>query len=198
MATNNFIEASKKERWALKNIFDKHFKLDKKNWEWEIKYTDPFKYDDYDCVILKYNKGWSIQQRYIVKMKIRETKYPDYLFELKKYNKLKFFLYGDRQSEILYINTTPEGTFVWNISKMEKENKLGKIYGLDAPKQSMAEKREYINKKGFLLKPEDALFKCNWKWDEGEYIQMLREQEMIRRKTNKIMKKGLESFFDSL
>jgi elongation factor 4 len=68
----------------------------------------------------------SIKKNHIWEAKIRDANYNEILFEKIKYNSLKKVAqrYEGAESDIFYISTHPDGTYIFNITNIEKEGKL--------------------------------------------------------------------------
>jgi hypothetical protein len=84
--------------------------------------------EEYDSVVCRF-KDNKIHQNHIWEAKIRDADYQDILFEKNKYNSLKKICkrFDGAPSEIYYVSTHPSGTYVFNITKIEKDNKLNWI-----------------------------------------------------------------------
>lgn len=126
-----FYEKSLLERAYLKLIFDKlPTTYDYKTWM-----TPADGFDVYDGVILKFEKGTSkLIDRYLIECKVRDAFYPELLFEKIKYDDLRKErtkmdrktnkeCYTDIRSRIVYISVTPQGTYWYDIDKLEKDFK---------------------------------------------------------------------------
>lgn len=109
-----FIERSEKERIAFKQIIDILFK-DKKI----IYYTtDVYSKDKYDgSVSVICPETGSIIKRYTIEVKIRDTHYDELLYEKIKHNALTQ-IRKEFDSEILYFNITPKGSYIFRINKL--------------------------------------------------------------------------------
>ena len=123
-----FYEKSLLERGYLKLIFDKlPTAYDYKTWM-----TPAEGYEVYDGVILRFEKGTSkLIDRMIVEVKVRDKFYPELILEkiklddLKKVrrqmdNKTKKECYTDVKTRLIYINITPQGSFFFDLDKLNK------------------------------------------------------------------------------
>lgn len=171
MNTNNdkFIEASKRERYTLKYILPLIKEKMPKDYEWTEYITDIYGYDVYDCLLQAYIEG-SIQKRFIIEVKIRDKHWEDLILETEKLKSLKSKIFDDK-AQILYINITPKGTYIFNLTKLEKQNKLVKNT-LMANKATMASRDEKVNKGVYFLNVGDAL-KLEWTFNENEYKESI-------------------------
>ena len=128
---NKFYEKSLLERAYLKMIFDKlPTSYDYKTWM-----TPAEGYDVYDGVILRFEKGTSILiDRLIIEVKCRDLYYDSLFLEkiklddLKKARrqmdtKTKKECFIDVKTRIIYINVTPNGTFWFDLDKLENDFK---------------------------------------------------------------------------
>jgi hypothetical protein len=126
---NKFYEKSLLERAYLKMIFDKlPTSYDYKTWM-----TPAEGYDVYDGVILRFEKGTSkLIDRMICEVKVRDTYYPELIFEKIKYDDLKKVRRQmdtktkkecliDIKTRIIYINVTPGGSYFFDIDKLQKD-----------------------------------------------------------------------------
>lgn len=77
--------------------------------------------DCYDAYVMLYdNVTKSLISRTMIELKIRDIHYPDLLLEKKKLDSLKLKS-KESGAEIMYISVTPEGSFVFNLTEMEKQ-----------------------------------------------------------------------------
>lgn len=126
-----YIERSRKERICLKNIFSKF----SNEYDFKWYFTDEESKEKYDCLLIKYKKlTATILGIYFIEIKVRDEHYPNLMLERIKYNNLKDLvnkydkrMYNDKPSEIVYVSTTPEGSYWWNLSKYDM-NKVEWVY----------------------------------------------------------------------
>jgi hypothetical protein len=124
-----FYEKSLLERGYLKMIFDKlPTAYDYKTWM-----TPAEGYEVYDGVILRFEKGTSnLIDRMIVEVKVRDKFYPELILEKIKFEDLKKVRRQmdaktkkecliDVKTRLIYINITPQGSFFFDLDKLEKE-----------------------------------------------------------------------------
>jgi hypothetical protein len=124
-----FYEKSLLERGYLKLIFDKlPTAYDYKTWM-----TPAEGYEVYDGVILRFEKGTSkLIDRMIIEVKVRDKFYNDLILEKIKFNDLKKVkrqmdtktkkdCYMDVKTRLIYINITPEGSYFFDLDKLQKE-----------------------------------------------------------------------------
>lgn len=147
-----FQEASKKERWALKHILPS-----------QTKYTEINSFDKYDAITLIKDT------KFIVEAKIRDTHYPTLLLETIKCNDL---INESKKlaADIMYVVFTPDGTFIFNITKLLQSNpELFEINNLNCPKSTMGD-TTYKTKTTYLL-PIKFAKKHNFKFDVWKYLE---------------------------
>jgi hypothetical protein len=133
--------ASSKERFALRHILPKNTKYTK------IKSTIR-----YDAMTTINNKS------YIVEAKVRTKHYTAQLYESNKHSDL-LELSENSNMPILYITFTPQGTYIFNITKLMITNPEFFIKSnIDCPKTT-AEKSYKVNKDVFLLPIELAIYR---------------------------------------
>ncbi len=113
---SDYTERSEKERVVVNQTIPNI--LNNLKEEYTIQYyTTPIdSMDIYDFYIMILKDG-STKKRIIGEVKVRDAHYPDLLLEKKKYNSLKKKA-EETGATIMYINTTPEGTFIFNLSKI--------------------------------------------------------------------------------
>ena len=124
-----FYEKSLLERGYLKMIFDKlPTAYDYKTWM-----TPAEGFEVYDGVILRFEKGTSkLIDRMIVEVKVRDKFYPELILEKIKFDDLKKVrrqmdtktkkeCYTDVKTRLIYINITPQGSYFFDLDKLEKE-----------------------------------------------------------------------------
>ncbi|OJW82083.1 MAG: hypothetical protein BGO69_15915 [Bacteroidetes bacterium 46-16] len=112
-----FINQSKDERVLLDNIINGIFNKAKYNIEYY--FTAAESQDVYDAYVMLFDKEThSMRKSYVIEMKIRNTHYDDLMLEKIKYKDLKAVSVGTGAS-ILYINTTPQGTYIFNLSELD-------------------------------------------------------------------------------
>ena len=126
---NKFYEKSLLERGYLKMIFDKlPTTYDYKTWM-----TPAEGYEVYDGVIFRFEKGTSkLIDRMIIEVKVRDKFYNELILEKIKFNDLKKVrkqmdsrtkkdCYMDIKTRLIYINITPEGSYFFDLDKLQKE-----------------------------------------------------------------------------
>lgn len=150
-----FIEASKKERYGLKYILPHIKKLNTK-YTWTDYMTDIYSYDVYDCLLQAYDNG-SKKKIFIIEVKVRDTHYPELILETKKLRDLKTKILHPTITDILYINITPMGTYIFNVSRLEKEGKLIPSK-LTANKATMTSRTDKVEKGVIMLDINEAKF----------------------------------------
>ena len=163
---SKFIEASKRERWCLRTILPLIKEMNPK-FTWTEYITDIFGYDSYDCLLQAWKDG-SVKIRYIIEVKVRTNHYDELILEKKKLNDLKKKILDPTTTEIIYINITPKGTFLFNISRLEKEGKLitSKMIMNKSTMQSTSNKIE----KGIILLDVVKARRFDFKFNEGDYL----------------------------
>ena len=163
MSDNNFVIKSIKERIGLDYIIPELFK-DKL---YSSYYTDIYGKEIYDAFIqehkeelFEYNgvvekhKGITIK-RFLIEVKVRDDFYLDGLMlEYKKLNDLKKKA-KNVDATIIYISITPNGTYCFNLSKMENNFKWETK---NCPISTVDPSRGRVDKKVVMLKLDTAKF----------------------------------------
>jgi hypothetical protein len=118
-----FLRKSERERIMLDLLFAKIYNKGKT--QDNIYHTPADGKDEYDSVVCRFLNG-IISKNHIWEAKIRDTNYSDILFEKKKYQSLKKVAekYSGAECDIFYVSTHPDGTYVFNITEIEKSGKL--------------------------------------------------------------------------
>lgn len=118
-----FLRKSERERIMLDLLFAKIYNKGKT--QDNIYHTPADGKDEYDSVVCRFLNG-IISKNHIWEAKIRDANYSDILFEKKKYQSLKKVAerYNGAECDIFYVSTHPDGTYVFNITEIEKSGKL--------------------------------------------------------------------------
>ena len=170
---NDFEKAAYMERIAFKNFIKLYNLFEGDNFDIDIR---PYEGNDkYDVLISKHNDG-SIYKRYIIELKIRDKDFDSegYVYETKKHKSLMDIknLDGDN-NEILYINFTPNGTYIWFIDRIIANYKpIRKKMN----KATMNSRSDKSNKGTYLLLPKDAK-KYEYRWDIRQFNEKIEEEK---------------------
>jgi hypothetical protein len=118
-----YLKKSQRERVMLNLLFGKIY--NKNGFNDNIYHTPAEGKEPYDSVVCRFKNG-IIQKNHIWEAKIRDADYDDILFEKIKYNSLKKIAkkYDAVECDIFYVSSHPSGTYVFNITQIEKDNKL--------------------------------------------------------------------------
>ena len=175
---DDFEKSAYKERIAFKNFIKLYHLFEGDNFDIDIR---PYEGNDYyDVLISKHNDG-SIYKRYIIELKVRDEDYDEegYVYETKKHRDLMDIKNLDPDNnEILYINFTPNGTYIWFIDKIIANYKpIRKKMN----KATMNSRTDKSDKGTYLLLPKDAK-KYEYRWDMRQF------NEEIEAKKQKQMK----------
>jgi len=121
-----YIRKSERERIMLNLVFSKIY--NKNEYQDNIHHTPADSKEPYDSIVCRFLNG-IINKNHIWEAKIRDANYNEILFEKIKYNSLKKVAqrYEGAPSDIFYISTHPNGTYIFNITQIEKDNKLNWI-----------------------------------------------------------------------
>jgi hypothetical protein len=118
-----YIRKSERERIMLnvlfKQIYNKNGIVD------NIYHTPVDSREKYDSLVCRF-KDNRIYQNHIWEAKLRGANYDDILFEKIKYNSLKKICkrFDGAPCEIFYVSTHPNGTYIFNITKIEEKYSL--------------------------------------------------------------------------
>lgn len=79
----------------------------------------------YDAFVSIFEIGGQLKANHIIEVKVRDIHYDEMMLEKRKYDELKAVLKREYNvADIIYINTTPKGTFIWNVTKLEEQQKI--------------------------------------------------------------------------
>jgi len=191
MATT-FKEAEEKERFCLRKILPDVLS---KDYEWINFYTPINSYAPYDCLVQGLIDG-STKKRYIIEIKLREPFFdPEnkgYVLEISKLNGMKKCIL-DEETELLYINTTETGTYVWNITQLENKGLLKPSNG-NFNKSKMGSDKSKVNKGCIYLRTDLAEFHLPFKFNETLFQKEI-ENERLKNKKIKEKMDLMEWFF---
>ena len=117
-----YYKKSVRERIMLDILFSRIY--NKNEFQDNIHHTPADSKEPYDSIVCRFDG--TIKQNHIWEAKIRDANYTEILFEKIKYESLKKIAkrYEGAPSDIFYVSTHPNGTYIFNITKIEKEGKL--------------------------------------------------------------------------
>jgi hypothetical protein len=163
--TNDFEKAAYMERIAFRNFIKLYNLFQGEGYDIDIR---PYEGQDvYDVLVSKHNDG-SIYKRYIIELKIRDKDFDNegYVYETKKHKSLTNIKNLDPDNnEILYINFTPNGTYIWFIDRI-----IGNYQSIkkEMNKATMNSRSDKSNKTTYLLLPKDAKH-YQYRWDIKQF-----------------------------
>lgn len=192
--SNEFQAAAFKERLAWKNL-NKTYTI--YNTETKIDIRPYEGMDPYDIAAHHNNKKQEIdiielKIRYLEGTRLDMANKEGWFFEKNKYTSLKKIKEMDPDRiKIKYISFTNNGTYIWDIDQLEKENKL-KIGISSMNKATMCSTTHKIDKHRYCLKSEWAQF-YPYYWTEEQFHLELRRMEEEKNKTMELFKKNKKS-----
>jgi len=184
---DGFEEAAFKERIFFNGLRNKFNLFPEENWTIdETHYTN---YTKYDYMIHSKKEI----KRYIVEIKVRTDNYENYIYESKKHISLSAIKNIDEtRNTIIYINSTPQGTYIWNIDKIiHKYKPILKEMNI----ATMRSRTEKEDKRVYLLKPEDAKF-VDYTYDQKDFIKIMAEYKRKEDEKKKPKSRGLDFLFE--
>lgn len=198
MFSNKYEEASFKERLAfntlikLYNIFSKGYVVNS---------TPYCGMDEYDFYVHKINENFSIVKRIIIEVKIRsltgnqleDARENGFILEVKKYNSLKRMLKIDPEMSLVYVCFTNDGTYFFDLNKLEKDGNL-KLVKKEMNAYTMEKERGKVNKGVYLLKPELAIKHFPFVWDDRMFDQEMNRIKIKDEKKIEVVKKDMDIF----
>lgn len=160
--------------------------------KYDIKFTVE-RYSHYDAYFMVIDEDTqSIKKRVWIELKIRDTSYPDYILEEKKFKNIKKEMndlgFNDKDVDILYLNYTPDGTYIWKINNIDEYYET-ESKGMN--KCTAISRYNKTNKYIYMLEIKDA--------KKLDYIiDIDRIFKKITYKIEKDLKetRGLDSFFE--
>ncbi len=155
-----FTENNLKERDAIKksNVLD-IFKnsLEKKGYDLANQFITPYDGKDvYDAlqIYTKYHNDKTDFLRMLIEVKVRTEVYDEMFLEVKKWKSLKKIqIMIGGTFKLLYINYTPKGTYIFDVTEIEKYKKDRRLMNEYTSKES-----KKVMKPVFLLPIEQAKF----------------------------------------
>lgn len=163
----------------LKKIYPEIFK-------WEISKMPEGKAFDAHYFVYDEEKQM-IKKRVWIEIKIRDKVYPDYIFEKKKWDGMEKYrkdVYLDPNEVIyLYVNFTPEGTFIWNVSNMEGKKIHTEEYN-EATENSRTEKK---TKKVWKMEKSEAK-KLDYVLNERRILMEWEQKYLVPKVKEKVKK----------
>lgn len=178
--SSKFEEASYKERLFFNHWLNlyKQFPKDK----YSINQTPYTGNDLYDFFI----QNKETYKSFIIEIKIRQSTYPEgYFYETSKHNNLTIAKnINPDNNTILYVNSTPDGTFIWNIDQIIHNYKpIHKEMNIT----TMTSTQNKINKSTYILKIEDAKY-YPYHWDDKQFIKYIEQNNINEIKTHTKLK----------
>lgn len=129
----------------------------------------------------------SIKKRVFVEIKIRDKVFPDYYLQKKKWDDIDKYRRNvslDKDEVIyLYVNFTPEGTFIWNITDMSgKETEWREMN-----EYTESSRYEKVNKEVWGLEKEEAKF-FDYTIDETRILNEWEQKYLLPKVKEKVKK----------
>ena len=131
----------------LKQLYPNLFK-------YRIFFTDG-KYDPYDAHFYIINEKGEILKNVKIEIKIRDKSFPTYILEKKKLDSIRKRCevnLKDNEYVILYLNFTPDGTYLWNITNLNTDN----TSIINANKATSSSRTHKIDKEVIYLDPKTS------------------------------------------
>lgn len=172
---NVYEEAAYKIRIYFKNLCDKHGLYSDLDWyKFETSYMNT--YEKYDYLMTSKKGIRDGFTRHIISINFRSGDFEEYILEGQKLQNLLEAKDVDNDNNvIIYINSTPTGTYIWNINDMmSKYNIENKVMN----KKSLESTKRKKSKRVMFLKKEDATF-IDYKWEEKYLLDHWRELQKI-------------------
>ena len=147
----------------------------------------------YDAFYFIYDENFKIKKRVFIEIKIRDIEYDNYILEWKKWNDINNLakndlMLNDDEYEILYINFTPESTYLWKVKDMNKEDLITKKMN----KVTSISRTDKKDKKTWLLE-KDSGKRLNYILNEKLLINKTYDNYLSNKVKEVIIKKpGLE------
>lgn len=118
----------------------------------------------------------------ILEIKIRKKTHETYFYELKKHKSLtKIKNINPDYNTIWYMNSTPEGTFIWNIDKILHKYKLVEREMNIATSKSNDKEDKMV----YELKKEDAFCVKEFHWDDSQFIEHFEKKKIEKDRSNR-------------
>ncbi len=146
-----FLELERRERFALRKVMtflnarDRHV--------YELHATQLDSDASYDAILFIKDKNDNVLQKYVVEVKNRSNSWDDLIYEHAKHVKLTKIAKANEGYDILYINISPEGTYMFPISEMT----LPKMTRMRMKHESFAKIQKDRDKRVYLLPRAEAI-----------------------------------------
>lgn len=195
----SYIQKSITERIFLRKVYEEIIKS--KNFDFKIYMTDEAGSDKYDARLIKFEKNTcNIIQNYYIEIKVREDDWGDLMLEKIKWNNLKSLVkkmdfktnrdcFLNIKSDIIYISVTPNGTWVWNLSKIISDKTEWIIK--NCPVSTVDPSRGRIDKEVFMLDKSKAKFFNIKTSDENNVDQIQIQKVLLNNKRNRCIFEGI-------
>lgn len=180
--------AGEQERYSIANFFNQLNEESIKH-SFKVFMSDSNKKVGYDAMVLVKDKltGESIKW-IMLEAKVRSEEFDNWFLELKKLNTLKrerrFKIekeYVTLPIQIMYINFTPNKTVLWNLSRLEKDKKLGELVRREMNAVTVQSTTNKTKKQVYLLE-EDMGIIFDFKYNAENHIEELKEEISIKEK----------------
>lgn len=180
--------AGEQERYSIAKFFNQLNEESNKH-QFKVFMSDSNRSVGYDAMVLVKDKltGESIKW-ILLEAKVRSTEFDNWFLELKKLNTLKrerrFKIekeYVTLPIQIMYINFTPNKTVLWNLSRLERDNKLGELVRREMNAVTVQSTTNKTKKQVYLLE-EDMGIIFDFKYNAENHIEELKEEIVIKEK----------------
>lgn len=182
---NEFKKSGDKERYALVNLFN-YLTTKQEDYSYNFAPSDSGVNIGFDGILtIKYKNSGTIAGYYIIEAKVRTQHYDQLIFEKAKMNTLKKYKrqydkyfktnFSDKTIGILYVNFTPQASYIFDICTIEENNLLPKLTKKEMNKVTVASREDKINKQIYLLNL-DLGIKYKYIFNEEEYTNSLFEE----------------------
>jgi hypothetical protein len=176
--TDRFEEASFKERLFFDNLIEE-FKLFSPE-KWTYYKTSYLGKDTYDYFAQNKITG----KKFYIEIKIRDRNWDGYVYETKKHKALMKLKNQDpNNTSILYVNSTPSGTYFWKIDDIIHKYKTTLIL---MNKATMGGDNKKEKKSVYLLNPDDSSKKLDFRYLDKFMILYERKQNELNKPKSKV------------
>lgn len=173
---SDFNEKSRRERYALRQIIPLHFK-DNPKYDKDIQYSIIESGSKWDAIVT-YSIDGSVVKRYIIECKIRTKHHSDdddgMIIGKQKYKDLKKVVWDDI-TQIVFVCVSPLGSYIFNLSQLEAQDKLisKTIFARKYSSIPEGPDNPRINKYNWAMISSLCINHFDWVWDEEGYKQTI-------------------------
>ena len=179
---DKFINRSNQERRALKEFLAKIL-VENDNVSYSIYHTPNHDKSKYDCLIRQYRKSDGVMlKKMFFEVKIRGAYYDTLLIEKQKFESMKKLIRDLDTDKIYYVNFTPKNTIVFDLLKIEADNKLVYLNHSHNKKTIAKEEGKVLKEVAYISIADGKIFDYVFNQEtETEKVEIDEDFEMFKK-----------------